>query len=83
MGLSINIIRQKDCGSGTHLHDVMEYVSTDEPEVAVHGCGSTALKVPSSRTVVRGCGVCVLKVGYQYEPVIDPEIRADIITKDS
>lgn len=52
---------------------------TDELEIAVHGCGSTALKVPSSGTVVRECGVFVLKISYQYEPVNDPEIWADII----
>ena len=68
---------------GTHLDDVVEDVSTNEPEIAVHGCGSTALKVPGSRAVVRECGVCMLKIRYQYEPVIDPEIWGDIVTKDS
>lgn len=83
VGLSVNITTQRICGFGTHLDDVVEYVLTDEPKIAVHRRGGAALKVPSACAVVRECGVCVLKISYQYKPVIDPEIWEDVVTKDS
>ena len=45
VSLSINMVTRRIYEFGMHLEDVVEYVSTDEPKIAVHSRGGAALKV--------------------------------------
>ena len=65
-----------------YLDDVMEDVLTDESEIPVHCCGGTTLEIPCFSTVMRQCGIGMLKIRNQDKPMVDPEIWKDIVTQN-
>lgn len=62
------------------LDDVVEEMLADEAKVTVDCCGGTALEIPCSFAVMGECWISVLDECDHDEPVMNPEIREDIVS---
>ena len=62
--------------------DVVENVLTDKTEFTVHGGSSPSGESPLVSSVVRHLWVGVLQVGDEHQPVVNKQVRQEVVDKD-